>query len=56
MVRPTFLVDEKEVVDIAKQKALQSFGPELVMRLRSLRGSSMAVLPIAVSGPAKTAK
>ena len=37
IVRPTFIVDEKEAINRAKKKALEELGPELVRHLRSLR-------------------
>ncbi|MBI2809018.1 MAG: hypothetical protein HYX68_28880 [Planctomycetes bacterium] len=36
IVRPTFLVDDKDAISRAKKKALEGLGPELVRHLRSL--------------------
>ena len=36
IVRPTFIVDDKEAINRAKKKALEELGPELVRHLRSL--------------------
>jgi hypothetical protein len=36
IVRPTFLVEDKDAINRAKKKALEALGPELVRRLRSL--------------------
>jgi hypothetical protein len=36
IVRPTFLVDDKDAINRAKMKALEALGPELVRHIRSL--------------------
>jgi hypothetical protein len=36
IIRPSMIVDEKPAVELAKRKALASFGPELLRRLRNL--------------------
>jgi hypothetical protein len=37
IVRPTFIVEDKEAISRAKKKALERLGPELVQHLRSLQ-------------------
>jgi rhombotail lipoprotein len=37
IVRPTFIVDDKDAINQAKKKALERLGPELVRHLRSLQ-------------------
>src|SRR5262249_42602079 len=37
-VGPTFLVEEKVAVERARRQALEAFGPEMLRRLRNLRG------------------
>jgi hypothetical protein len=38
IVRPTFIIEDKDAVEKAKQQALLNFGPELLKRMRHLRG------------------
>jgi rhombotail lipoprotein len=38
---PTFIIEERDAIERAKQEALTSFGPELLLRLRNLRASCM---------------
>jgi hypothetical protein len=46
---PTFLIEEKDAIDKARQAALKAFGPELLLRLRNLRASGLPVgAPVAV--------
>jgi rhombotail lipoprotein len=40
MLAPTFIMEEKDAIEQAKQEALDAFGPELLMRMRNLRASS----------------
>jgi rhombotail lipoprotein len=43
IVRPTFIVEDKEAISRAKKKALEELGPELVRHIRSLHaGLSVA--------------
>jgi hypothetical protein len=42
---PTFIIEDKDAIDRAKQQALSRFGPELVGRLRNLRASCVPCLP-----------
>ena len=42
IVRPTFIVEEKEARTAAKQKALEELGPELVRHIRSLHAGLSA--------------
>src|SRR5262249_301621 len=39
IVRPTFIIEEKDAVEQAKKKAIDAFGPELIRRVRHLVGS-----------------
>jgi hypothetical protein len=38
IIRPTFIIEEKDAVEQAKKVALDNLGPELVRRLGNLRG------------------
>jgi len=38
IMRPTFTIQDKDAVEPAKKKAIESLGPELTRRLRNLRG------------------
>ncbi len=40
---PSFVIEEKDAIDKAKQAALKAFGPELLQRLRNLRASGLAL-------------
>jgi hypothetical protein len=40
---PTFLIEEKDCINCAKQEALAAFGPELMLRMRNLRASTVAI-------------
>lgn len=42
IVRPTFIVEEKEAINRAKKKALEELGPELVRHIRSLHSGLLA--------------
>lgn len=42
VVRPTFLVEDKESVALAKTKAIGQFGDELLRRMRTLAGTTPA--------------
>ena len=37
---PTFIIEEKDAIERAKQKALTAFGPELLRRMRNLRATA----------------
>ena len=53
-MRPTFLVEDKEAINLAKKKALEALGPELVHRLRSLH-AGLTVASNADNRPRPTA-
>jgi hypothetical protein len=36
---PTFIIEEKDAIDRAKQEALTRFGPEVLLRMRNLRAA-----------------
>jgi hypothetical protein len=42
---PTFIIEERDAIDRAKHQALVHFGPELLLRMRNLRGALMPALP-----------
>src|SRR5262249_32277552 len=44
IVRPTYLVEEKDAIEQAKKQALDRFGPELIRRLLNLRGTGAHLL------------
>jgi rhombotail lipoprotein len=46
IVRPTFVVEEKDSVAIAKSKAVAQFGEELLKRMRNLSGGTTNGEPI----------
>ena len=49
ILAPTFIIEEKEAVEQAKQAALKRFGAELLLRMHNLRVSSeQAAPPVAV--------
>jgi hypothetical protein len=52
-VAPTFIIEEKDAIDRAKQQAVAHFGPELLLRMRNLRAAyAPVVAPIYVGvGP-----
>jgi hypothetical protein len=39
IIRPTFLIEDKDAVAKAKRKALEAFGPEMLRHLKNLRDS-----------------
>jgi hypothetical protein len=41
IIRPTFIIEEKDAVEPAKKKAIDGLGPELIRRMRHLRGNSV---------------
>jgi hypothetical protein len=48
-IAPTFIIEERDAIDRAKQKALTNFGPELLRRMRNLyAGCSPALPPLVV--------
>ncbi len=47
IIRPTFIIEEKDAVEQAKKKAIDSLGPELVRRLRNLDGKMDRPAPAA---------
>jgi hypothetical protein len=47
VLRPTFIIEEKDAIDVAKKRAIDKFGPELVRRMRSLRGAPPVTLGFA---------
>jgi hypothetical protein len=49
IVRPTFIVEDKEAVSRAKKKALETFGPELVGHMRSLHAGLTAANPLSLT-------
>jgi rhombotail lipoprotein len=44
-VAPTFIIEEKDAIERAKQQALTAFGPELLLRLRNLRSFCAPPMP-----------
>ena len=46
---PTFIIEERDAIERAKQAALTAFGPELLRRMRGLRATAS---PVVASGPA----
>jgi hypothetical protein len=42
LIRPTFILKDKDAIDIAKKQALDSFGPELVQHVKNLSGRELA--------------
>ena len=43
---PTFIIEEKDAIERAKQEALTAFGPELLRRLRNLRATATPLVVI----------
>ncbi len=43
---PTFIIEEKDAIERAKQEALKGFGPELLLRLRNLRTRCSPAAPL----------
>ena len=41
IIRPTFIIEEKDAVEEAKKKAIANLGPELLRRLHNLRGNNL---------------
>jgi rhombotail lipoprotein len=48
---PTFIIEEKDAIEKAKQGALTAFGPELLKHLRNLQASAEPVAPPQLAKP-----
>jgi hypothetical protein len=57
VIRPTFLIEERDAAHRAKRRAVEGFGPELVKRVRSLHGCcapAVSVVPAQGQAPRAT--